>query len=136
MNRDELLEAAHYDSPPTLAGAQCRALSATNYALLRKHLDDSGAVQTIVAAFILAAPRDQVFRLSRDADAFAMAALEFGDRVTVHELDRFSSWLSGQIFAVNAAQTEDASPGKPGEAEATVRPGSRVMDVPSQNPQE
>ena len=136
MNREEMLEAAHFLFPPALAGTACRPLSATNYALLRKHLDDSGAVQTIIAAFILAGPREQVFRLSRDADAFAIAALEFGDRVTVQELDEFSGWLSNQIAAVNAAQTEDASPGKPDAGAETHQHGLQPTESPSPNPPE
>ena len=137
MNRDEILESAHYDVPPVLAGRQCRPLSATNYALLRKHMDDSGAVQTVVAAFILAAPREQVFRLSRDVDAFAIAALEFGDNLEVPELDTFALWLHEQIRAVNAAQTEDVvTPGKSEGQEATRRHGLPTTESQLPNPQE
>lgn len=113
MDRETLLEAAHMPTQaPILNGVPCRPLSATNYALLRKHMDDSGAVQTVQAAFILAAPRSEVFALASKPEDFLIAALEFGDRLEVRELDRFAAWLSDQIGQVNAAQTEDL-PGKP-----------------------
>lgn len=117
MDRDTLLESAHMPQPaPVLNGWPCRAISATNYALLRKHMDDSGAVQTVQAAFILAAPRDEVFAVAGKPDEFLIAALKFGDAISVRELDRFADWLSDQIAMVNAAQTEDV-PGKPDAAE-------------------
>lgn len=124
MDRETMLESAHMPAnAPVLNGVPCRNLSATNYALLRKHMDDSGAVQTIQAAFILAAPRDEVFSLAAKPEEFLIAALEFGDRLEVRELDRFAEWLGERITHVKAAQTEDL-PGKPqGEGKETPHAG-------------
>lgn len=114
MDRDTILENAHFSQPPELKGIQCRPLSATAYALMRKHTDDSGAVQTVIAAYILAGPRQQVYNLASKPEEFSATALEFGEGISVRQLDNFAEWLTNEIASINSAQTEDL-PGKPQE---------------------